>query len=132
MILAAGRGTRLAALEPDVPKPLVQIGGEPLLARQLRYLGANGVLRVVVNAHHLSAAIESFAAEYRSLDGPELIVVTEPQLLGTAGGVRNALDQLGSEPFVISTRRGLSASGSSRFSDRESRPSARRASVTIT
>ena len=101
MILAAGRGTRLAALEPDVPKPLVQIGGEPLLARQLRYLAANGILRVVVNAHHLSAAIESFAAEYRSLAGPELIVVTEPELLGTAGGVRNALAQLGAEPFVV-------------------------------
>jgi NDP-sugar pyrophosphorylase family protein len=101
MILAAGRGTRLAALEPDVPKPLVRIGGEPLLARQLRYLAANGVLRVVVNAHHLSAAIESFAAEYRSPDGPELIVVNEPELLGTAGGVRNALASLGSEPFVV-------------------------------
>lgn len=101
MILAAGRGTRLAELEPDVPKPLVQIGGEPLLARQLRYLGANGVLRVVVNAHHLSAAIESFAAEYRSLDGPELTVLVEPELLGTAGGVRNALAQLGEDPFVV-------------------------------
>jgi|ERR1039457_5231124 mannose-1-phosphate guanylyltransferase len=101
MVLAAGRGTRLAALEPDVPKPLVDIGGEPLLARQLRYLRSNGVRRVVVNAHHLSAAIESFARDYRTPGGPELVVITEPELLGTAGGVRNALGQLGEEPVVI-------------------------------
>jgi NDP-sugar pyrophosphorylase family protein len=101
MILAAGRGTRLATVEPDVPKPLVMIGGEPLLARQLRYLGANGVRRVVVNAHHLSAAIEAFAAEYRTRGALQLTVVTETELLGTAGGVRNALERLGDDPFVV-------------------------------
>ena len=102
MVLAAGRGTRLAELDLGVPKALVAIGGEPLLARQLRYLHANGVQRVVVNAHHLSEAIESFAQEYRSEGGrPEVIVVVEPELLGTAGGVRNVLDQLGEEAFVV-------------------------------
>jgi NDP-sugar pyrophosphorylase family protein len=102
MVLAAGRGTRLAELDLGVPKALVEIGGEPLLARQLRYLHANGVGRVVVNAHHLSEAIESFAAEYRSAaGGPELVVLVEPALLGTAGGVRNALDQLGEGAFVV-------------------------------
>ena len=101
MVLAAGRGTRLAELDLGVPKALVEIGGEPLLARQLRYLHANGVRRVVVNAHHLSEAIESFAREYRSAGGPELVVLVEPALLGTAGGVRNALDQLGEQAFVV-------------------------------
>jgi NDP-sugar pyrophosphorylase family protein len=102
IVLAAGRGTRLAELDLGVPKALVQIGGEPLLARQLRYLHANGVGRVVVNAHHLSGAIEAFAAEYRSAaGGPELLVLVEPALLGTAGGVRNALDQLGEDAFVV-------------------------------
>ena len=101
MVLAAGRGTRLAELDLGVPKALVEIGGEPLLARQLRYLHANGVRRVVVNAHHLSEAIECFAAEYRSADGPELIVLVEAELLGTAGGVRNALEQLGEQAFLV-------------------------------
>ncbi len=101
MVLAAGAGTRLAELELGVPKALVEIGGEPLLARQLRYLHANGVRRVVVNAHHLSEAIESFAAEYRSAQRPELVVLVEPQLLGTAGGVRNALAQLGEQAFLV-------------------------------
>jgi mannose-1-phosphate guanylyltransferase len=103
MVLAAGRGTRLAALDLGVPKPLVEIGGEPLLARQLRYLEAAGVQRVVVNAHHLSEAIEEFARQYRSRSPAtaELVVIVEPQLLGTAGGVRNALDRLGPTPFVV-------------------------------
>ena len=43
MVLAAGRGTRLAALGLDVPKPLIEIGGETLLGRQLRYLHGGGV-----------------------------------------------------------------------------------------
>ncbi|HXR13360.1 MAG TPA: NDP-sugar synthase [Solirubrobacteraceae bacterium] len=101
MVLAAGRGTRLAQLGLGVPKALVEIGGEPLLARQLRYLHANGVRRVVVNAHHLSEAIECFAREYRSAGGPELVVLVEPELLGTAGGVRNALAQLGERAFIV-------------------------------
>jgi NDP-sugar pyrophosphorylase family protein len=101
MVLAAGRGTRLEALGLGVPKALVEIGGEPLLARQLRYLHGGGVQRVVVNAHHLGEAIEDFAAEYRSGAGGELVVALEPDLLGTAGGVRNALAQLGEDAFLV-------------------------------
>ena len=57
MILAAGRGTRLGALGRTTPKVLVEIGGQPLLARQLSYLAEAGVERVVVNAHHLAEQI---------------------------------------------------------------------------
>jgi NDP-sugar pyrophosphorylase family protein len=99
MLLAAGRGTRLRSVEPDVPKVLVAIAREPLLARQLRYLESQGVSRVVVNAHHLADQVLAFADEYRgSLD---LVVVVERKLLGTAGGVRNALPQLGDDPFIV-------------------------------
>jgi mannose-1-phosphate guanylyltransferase len=99
MILGAGKGTRLAKLGLGVPKILVDVGGEPLLRRQLRYLAGIGVERVVVNAHHLAEQIEAFAAEHTG--APELVVVREPSLLGTAGGVRNALGELGSEPFLV-------------------------------
>jgi mannose-1-phosphate guanylyltransferase len=99
MLLAAGRGTRLRSVEPDVPKVLVEIAGEPLLARQLRYLESQGISRVVVNAHHMADQVLAFAGEYRgSLD---LVVVVERELLGTAGGVRNALPQLGDDPFIV-------------------------------
>jgi NDP-sugar pyrophosphorylase family protein len=99
MILAAGRGTRLGELGQTVPKALVEMGGEPLLARQIRYLTDCGVRRIVVNACHLSGQIEDFVAAHpRAAD---IEVVVERELLGTAGGVRNALPRLGDRPFVV-------------------------------
>jgi mannose-1-phosphate guanylyltransferase len=99
MILAAGRGTRLGQLGQTIPKALVMVGGEPLLARQIRYLTDGGVERIVINAHHLSGQIEDFVNAHPRADDIEVVV--EPQLLGTAGGVRGALPHLGEEPFVV-------------------------------
>lgn len=77
----------------------MDVGGRPLLAWQLERLERQGFTHVVVNAHHLADEIEAFAAGY---DGPlELTVLVEPALLGTAGGVRNALRVLGHESFVV-------------------------------
>lgn len=99
MILAAGRGTRLGALSETTPKILVELDGEPLLARQIRYLQSGGVERIVLNAHHLAERVQDFVAAHpRAAD---LEVVVEPELLGTAGGVRGALELLGDEPFVV-------------------------------
>jgi NDP-sugar pyrophosphorylase family protein len=99
MLLAAGRGMRLLSVEPDVPKALINIAGEPLLARQLRYLESQGISRVVVNAHHLADQVLAFSREHKgSLD---LVVVVEKELLGTAGGVRNALPQLEGDRFIV-------------------------------
>jgi mannose-1-phosphate guanylyltransferase len=89
MILAAGRGTRLGELGRTLPKALVPIGGEPLLARQLAYLASEGAERVLINAHHLAEQIFEFVA--RQTTPLEVEVSFEPELLGTAGGVRAAL-----------------------------------------
>jgi len=99
MILAAGRGTRLGSLGKTIPKVLIEIGGEPLLARQLRYLERNGISCVVVNAHHRARQIATFAETYSG--SLELVCVDEERLLGTAGGVRNALEYLEPGPFVV-------------------------------
>jgi mannose-1-phosphate guanylyltransferase len=100
MILAAGRGTRLGELGLKTPKVLVEIGGQPLLARQLAYLAGEGVDRVVVNAHHLADQIEEFVAHGRH--PVEVDVSVEPELLGTAGGVRAALDRFDyASPIIV-------------------------------
>ncbi len=99
MLLAAGRGTRLGKLGERTPKILVEIDGEPLLARQLRYLKGSGVQRVVLNAHHLADQVQAFVAALP--EAADVEVVVEPKLLGTAGGVRNALDRLGDEAFAV-------------------------------
>jgi MurNAc alpha-1-phosphate uridylyltransferase len=83
MILAAGRGTRLRQLGLSRPKIVLEIGNEPLLMRQFRYLERERVARVVINAHHRANDIKHFVDAY---DGElELVVVEEPELLGTAG-----------------------------------------------
>jgi D-glycero-alpha-D-manno-heptose 1-phosphate guanylyltransferase len=99
MILAAGRGTRLGALGLRIPKILLEIGGEPLLARHLRYLEREDVDRVVVNAHHLAEQVEDFVSAYRGR--LELQLVVETELRGTAGSVRSALAHLGDDPFIV-------------------------------
>jgi mannose-1-phosphate guanylyltransferase len=99
MILAAGLGTRLGAIGAARPKILIEVGGEPLLARHLNYLWRNGIRRVVINLHHQAQSVVEFLDGY---DGPvEVIPVHEPELLGTAGGVRNALPELQPGPFLI-------------------------------
>jgi NDP-sugar pyrophosphorylase family protein len=98
MILAAGRGTRLGSLGQKTPKVLVDICGEPLLERQITYLKSGGIERVVVNVHHLADQVQAFVAENRR--AAEVDVIVEKELLGTAGGVRNALSWLG-DSFVV-------------------------------
>jgi mannose-1-phosphate guanylyltransferase len=89
MLLAAGRGTRLGELGLETPKVLVEIGGKPLLQHQLEYLAREGAELVVINAHHLSEQIVEFV---ESREWPmQAEVVVEPELYGTAGGLRNAL-----------------------------------------
>jgi NDP-sugar pyrophosphorylase family protein len=99
MLLAAGRGTRLGDLGKQMPKALVEIGGKPLLARQLDFLARQGVDRVVVNAHHLAEQILDFVG---NTPAPFPVdVVVERELLGTAGGLRNALPYFRPEQPII-------------------------------
>jgi NDP-sugar pyrophosphorylase family protein len=99
MILAAGRGTRLGALGRSVPKVLVRVGNRPLLERHLEYLEREGFSGVVINVHHHAKQITAFVERHR---GPlEISCIAEESLLGTAGGVRNALPLLGPGPFLV-------------------------------
>lgn len=99
MILAAGLGTRLGSVGRATPKVLMDIGDRPLLERHLAYLQELGVRRVVINLHHQAQRIQAYVDEYA---GPlEIVCVVEERLLGTAGGVRNALSHLEPGPFVV-------------------------------
>ncbi len=96
MILAAGRGERMRPLTDSVPKPLVPVAGRSMLDRMLDRLA--GLERVVVNACHLAGKVE--AALAGRLD-PPVTVLREERLLGTGGGVANALGLLGEAPFLV-------------------------------
>jgi N-acetyl-alpha-D-muramate 1-phosphate uridylyltransferase len=97
MVLAAGLGTRMRAFNGQIPKPLVQVGGKPLIDYVLDRLADEGVERAVVNVHHLADQIERHLSHRAR---PEIVISDErAELLGTAGGVIKALPELGPAPF---------------------------------
>ena len=100
MILAAGRGERMGALTERVPKPLLEVGGRPLIEHQVRKLAAAGFRDVVVNIAWLGERIEAHLGN-GSAFGVRVRYSREPEgALDTGGGIRGALPLLGEEPFV--------------------------------
>jgi NDP-sugar pyrophosphorylase family protein len=99
MILAAGLGTRLRPLTWVRPKVLVPLPGAHPLRFWILRLAAEGFQTVVVNAHHLH---DHLVREISAGKWPVPVhLVVETELLGTAGGIRNALNLLGEEPFLV-------------------------------
>lgn len=100
MILAAGKGTRLAPLTEKLPKPMIPISSEPLIVHQLRWLKRAGIVDVVVNLHHLGDQIREHLGSGRQF-GVNISYSNEDVLLETGGGIVKALPLLGSEEFVL-------------------------------
>src|SRR5947199_1434119 len=97
MVLAAGLGTRMRPHNGQVPKPLVTVAGKALIDYVLDRLADAGVERAIVNVHHMADQIEGHLA---SRQRPRIEVSDErAKLLGTAGGVINALPKLGGGAF---------------------------------
>ena len=102
MVLAAGLGTRMRAADPTRPKPLVPLGGKPLIAHALASLRDAGIQEIVVNTHYRAAEIEAFLAARAAGSGAPLTRVSrEETRLETGGGVRRALGTLGGDPFYV-------------------------------
>ena len=100
MVLAAGRGTRLAPITHSTPKPLVPVAGRPLLERLLEFLRAGGIEEVVINLHHLGHRIEEHVGDGRRF-GLRVRYSPEDPILDTGGGIKNAEPLLAGEPFVV-------------------------------
>jgi NDP-sugar pyrophosphorylase family protein len=100
MILAAGLGTRLRPLTNTIPKPLLPIGGIPLIVWNLLLLKRHGFQQVVINLHHLGPMIEQ-ALGTGSKFGLRIIYSHEPIILGTGGGIKQAEPYFSGEPVLI-------------------------------
>ncbi len=105
MILAAGRGERMRPLTDYRPKPLLKVGGKPLIVWHLERLAAAGFKDVVINHAHLGAQIEE-ALGNGAQWGLSIQYSPEKVALETAGGIANALELLtqntnGREPFLV-------------------------------
>jgi len=100
MLLGAGLGTRLRPITYELPKPVVPVLGEPVMGHILRLLEHHGFERVIANLHYFPDMIRNRfgdGSDYRV----ELSYSFEQELLGTAGGVRNARDFFGDEAFLV-------------------------------
>jgi len=97
MVLAAGLGTRMRPLTDSVPKPLVKVAGRPLVDHVLDRLVEAGVERAVVNVHHFADQMQQHLSRRTA---PQIVISDERGLLlGTGGGVKKALPELGNAPF---------------------------------
>jgi len=99
MVFAAGLGTRMRPLTETTPKPLIKVGGKPLIDYSLDSFARASVETAIVNVHYLADQIETHLATRKV---PNIIISDErAKLLDQGGGIRKALPLLGSEPFFL-------------------------------
>jgi len=100
MILAAGRGKRMRPLSNAMPKPLLEVGGKPLIVWQLERLVAAGCTDVVINLAHHGEMIAA-ALGNGSRFGAKVSYSREPEPLEVAGGIATALPLLGDDLVLV-------------------------------
>ncbi|MGE0473239.1 MAG: NDP-sugar synthase [Nitrospirales bacterium] len=100
MILAAGFGTRLRPLTNTVPKPLLPVGGIPLIVWNLMLLRAHGIRQVIINLHYLGHLIQEAIGNGAKWD-MDITYSHEPDILGTGGGMKKALRFFENQPFLV-------------------------------
>ena len=100
MILAAGRGERMRPLTDTLPKPLLSVGGKPLIVWHIENLVRAKFTQIVINHAHLGHLIEAALGD-GSQFGARIHYSPEPEALETAGGIAQALPLLGENPFLV-------------------------------
>ena len=101
MILAAGRGDRMRPLTENLPKPMLQVCGKPLLQHHVEALARAGYTDLVINHARFGERIEAWFAD-GAVFGVNIRYSAEgDNPLGTGGGIKRALPLLGDGPFLV-------------------------------
>ncbi|HXW83097.1 MAG TPA: NDP-sugar synthase [Candidatus Binataceae bacterium] len=100
LVLAAGLGERLRPLTETTSKPLLEVGGRPLIHYVLRLLRHAGIKEIAINTHHLAEQMERTLGSGAEL-GISIYWSREPQLRGTGGPLNALRDFLAGDRFVI-------------------------------
>jgi NDP-sugar pyrophosphorylase family protein len=100
LVLSAGKGERLMPLTATVPKPIIEVGGRPLIHYPLGMLARAGVTEVAINVHHLAAAVQTALGSGGAL-GLRITYAPEAALLGTGGPLPGLRKFFGNETFAI-------------------------------
>ena len=98
-LLAAGKGKRLLPFTKDNPKPLVKVGGVSLIERSVNTLKNANIEEIVINLHHRGEKIVNLLGDGSDY-GLKISYSLEKELLGTGGGIQNAMHHF-EEPFLV-------------------------------
>ncbi|MGN1375871.1 MAG: D-glycero-beta-D-manno-heptose 1,7-bisphosphate 7-phosphatase [Prevotella sp.] len=100
IIMAGGRGTRIAGLFPDIPKPLIPVAGMPVLEREIRSLCAQGFKDIILTVGYLADRIMEYFCDGSRL-GVKIDYFVEETPLGNAGALFRLREKIGDEPFLL-------------------------------
>lgn len=103
VVLAAGKGTRLRPLTLEKPKPLLDLGGQPILETIVRQLVYFGFDDITVTSNYLSDKIDAYLPQLAAALPRKVTLRHEPQpkLMGTAGGLSNIKGLADDGPFLV-------------------------------
>ncbi len=99
VIMAGGRGTRISSVASDIPKPMIQIEGKPVLEHEIRCLCDQGYRDILITVSHLGQAIMDYFGDGSGF-GAKIEYYYEKEPLGTAGALYRISDKL-SEEFLL-------------------------------
>lgn len=100
VIMAGGRGTRIAELFPDIPKPLIPVDGMPILEREIKSLVSQGFKDIILTVGYLADKIIAYFGDGSRL-GVKIDYFVEETPLGNAGALFRMKDKIGEEPFFL-------------------------------
>jgi len=98
--MAGGRGTRIAELFPNIPKPLIPADGMPILEREIRSLVSQGFTDLILTVGYLADKIISYFGDGSQL-GVKIVYFVEETPLGNAGALFQLREKIGDEPFFL-------------------------------
>jgi mannose-1-phosphate guanylyltransferase/phosphomannomutase len=101
VIMAGGEGTRLRPLTSNCPKPMLPLANRPMMEHIITLLKKHGIDEIVVTVAFLANQIRTYFGDGSEF-GVRMVYATEDQPLGTAGSVRNAMEELDERFLVIS------------------------------
>ena len=99
IIMAGGEGNRLKPITNMIPKPMVEIGGMPLLERQIIALAEAGIKRIYISVNYLANLIEDYFKDGKRYD-TEIIYLKEVEKMGTAGAL-TLIEQIPQKPVLL-------------------------------
>lgn len=100
VIMAGGRGTRIAELFPNIPKPLIPVDGIPILEREIRSLASQGFKDLILTVGYLADKIIAYFGDGSQL-GVKIDYFVEETPLGNAGALFQLREKIDEEPFFL-------------------------------